>query len=110
MSFFVLSPHQVAGTFWRDKNDIEIGPRFDLLEVNVEPMRKKEGRALINFGLDRFIQGTLYEIRCQKRNDCCTLDRIFGFPDLQPIGFGPGPARASGTQPCDDIEAAVFEV
>jgi hypothetical protein len=55
-TLLVLSTHEIAGTFRRDQDDVEICSRLDELVVNVEPVGEQQRCALLQVRLDVFIE------------------------------------------------------
>ena len=46
----ILAAHRVAGALRRDHDHVEVGPRLDQVEVDVEAVREGERRAVRMFG------------------------------------------------------------
>jgi hypothetical protein len=63
MALFELATYQSTGALWRDKENIEVLARKDLLVVNIEPVSKQNCRALANTVNNTLIKLCLDQVR-----------------------------------------------
>ena len=104
-----LTAHQAARALGRNEHHIEVFARGDLLEVDVEAVRKEQHRVLGQLGLDLFVQLLLGDIRHQHRDQRCADHGLGGGGDVQAVLLGLLEALALAYAD-DDVKAAVLEV
>ena len=93
-------PHRVARPFGRNHDDVQIRPRFDQLEVDVEPVGERQGRAFLQVRFERFrIQLRLKFVRGENHHQIRPRRRLagLGHPEAGALRLGPG--AGAGAQP-----------
>ena len=95
----------------RDHDDIEIRARLDLAIVDIETMRKRQRRALLDIRKHLLaVQRCLMFIRSQDHDHVggghCFGNRLDHESRRFGLGYRPGP----GTQTDDDLDTRIFQV
>ena len=104
-----LATHQAARALGRNQHHIKVFARGDLLEVDVEAVRKQQHRVLGQLGLDLFVQLLLRDIRHQHRDQRCADHGLGRRGDVQAVFLGLLEALALAYAD-DDLKAAVLKV
>jgi hypothetical protein len=106
-----FGPHQVAGTLWRDHDDIDIPGRNDRLEVNVEAVSKAEGLARPQIGGDGpGINAGLEFIRQRHADQVGLLHHFFDAQRLKAHFHGQFRIACAGHFRNDDLDAGIPEI
>ena len=109
-SFLVHPPYQSAGPFWCHHDNIYIGRRNDLSEMNIESMGEHKAFAGRHMGLYLiFVYSPLVFIGEQYLDDLCCFHRFRHRIHPETIGLGKVPAL-SLSEPYDDVEATILQV
>lgn len=110
-SFQVLATNQVAGAFWGDHDDVDVGGRGDGFEVDSKTVAEEQGLAggqvrsdvcLIDFRDDGVWHGD--------HDDVGFFHGFCGVEHFEAAFCGDGAAFGLWVEADDDLEAALFEV
>src|SRR5260221_8655461 len=93
-----LAAHQIARALGRNEHHVEILPRPDLLEVNVESVSKQQRGVAAEAGLDLQVKLLLRQVRDQHRHEVRAADGGGGLGDGQAVCPALSPARDGTSQ------------
>ena len=107
----IFAAHRMAGSFRRDHEHVHKRRGRDLLEMNVEAVRKRERFALGQVGENAlFINFRLFLVGRQDHDDIGFFGRFRGGHHFEPRFFRDRPGFASFIEADHDVHAAVFKV
>ena len=87
-ALLILAAHEIAGTLGRDQHHVQILARLDLLEVDVEAVRKEQRRPFSMCGFNSLIERLLRHVRHEHGDEARALDGSGGLGHLQAVLLG----------------------
>ena len=108
----IFGAHRVARALRRDHEDVEVGTRFDQLEVDVETVRERQRRTFFEVGGQVIaVQRGLSFVRRQHHDDIGPGGCVCRAEYLETFVFRlPGAAGAFAERDGDFLDAAVAEI
>ena len=111
LAVLVGAANQVAGRFGRDHRHVDRRLGLDLAEVDREPVREHQHRAVLQAGLDGVpVEPGLARVGRQDHDHRGPRHRLRDVGDLHPVGLGAVPRTAAGVEPDGYVLAALLQI